>query len=114
MLLEYKIVYIKTDFKNALKDINKKITEDFNEFKTKNELLYCTCKHKFLDNKNIEVVWSTTKKYKNYDLNLINRDFNNFINDNNGDFCFITKITNQETCCVAEFSIIRIYKVKFE
>ncbi|MNN16303.1 hypothetical protein D3C81_1294370 [compost metagenome] len=93
--------------------LNELVLNDFNAFKKKNELTFCTSHQNNHDNF-LEVTWSTTiKKNKPYEgyQDLLD-DFHKFILINENDYCRVSKVTCQENCFIAEFSIIRRYEIK--
>lgn len=111
---------IKTLEINVLKDnieqvINTRILNDFNNFKNKNELIYCTMHQEKPKGNSIDVSFSTTIKYKDkvVDSSKLLRDFKNFQSYNNGDYCQITKTSHQDSMLIAEFTVFRTYQLNF-
>lgn len=96
--------------------LNAQILKDYEEFKKKNELIFCSCKQVEVSDDHIGVMWSTTRKYQTFDTDKITEDFHAFMAENLGDQCSITKVTNQEHAHIVEFSLMRDYELgpKFE
>lgn len=95
--------------------INAKILNDFNDFKTKNELIYCTMHQEKPKGNSIDVSFSATVKYKDRLLNSerLLHDFNVFQSYNEEDYCQITKTSHQDSTLIAEFTVFRTYQLNF-
>lgn len=94
-------------------EITKKILEDFEKFKSFNELVYCTLYQTKPVKEIISTTWTTTRKYKKFDLNKIEYEFNEFAENNNEELCQISKVTCQDTNYIVEYSVHRDYKLNF-
>lgn len=113
-----KVVVINVDVsteRDIYGKVSSTILSDFNEFKRRNELSYCTMHQSKPVENRIDVVWATTLKYRDrlIDTSKILNTFNSFCNDNQDEYCQITKMTCQEDTYVVEFSVFRTYVIHF-
>lgn len=94
----------------------KKMIRDFNQFKISNELNNCTMSQsKPTIENSIEVTWKTEKRYDGtlIDVDVIQRDFNNFAEFNENELCQISNMYCKDDKYIVEYSIHRIYKTHF-
>jgi hypothetical protein len=108
-------MFINIKSKDIEKQISMNIVKDYQEFKKKNELVYCSM-HQSKPNGNlIDVTWSTTIRYNEtlLDLSKVEQRFDDFNKTNYPDYCQITKITSQEGVHIVEFSAQRTYELHF-
>lgn len=101
--------------KNIELQATRQIIKDFNEFKTKNELLFCGMQIGKILNNSVDVIWTTTVKHicKFDDYGKVIGDFLNLIETNPDEIIQITKLTCQETCYIIEFTIFKTYDLKY-
>lgn len=116
MFLSDKIKQVYVDLKvidvDPFLQMQKEIMKDFNLFKKKNELTYCSLKQDSPRKNSIDVLWCCTVKYKGQDVDnqeKILQHYNNFVNNNKDEYCKIGKITCQDGCLSIEYIIHRIY-----
>lgn len=90
--------------------LNMEILTEYEKFKKKNELIYCSSKQEYIDSTTITATWSTTKKYSKYEPEKVIKDYADFVNDNGGEWV-VSKVTNQEHTTIVEFSTIRTFSI---